>query len=224
MSKDRMQLFVGDTANLTANVLPEDADNKSVTWSSSNNEIVTVTNDGLVNAIKEGTAEIIAKSSIEGIEAKCSVTVKQINPEIILEFKEPLRIEADEISNLDINKLTVNEIKQLITTNLNMEIYDKDNVLLEEGDMIGTGSTLVLKDEDENEIFNYVFIIYGDVNGDGLINSLDVLIIQRHILETKPITGIFLKAGNISKNGALPSSLDVLKLQKHILEIKFIEQ
>ena len=83
---------------------------------------------------------------------------------------------------------------------------------------------MIIKDENDNIILQYIFIIYGDLNGDGQINSLDVLILQKHILEIKELKNVFLKAANISKNGQLPSALDVLKIQKHILEIKFIEQ
>lgn len=224
VSKETIQILKGKTAKLIANVLPEDADNKNITWSSTNSNIVTVNEDGTIMGIELGTADIIAKAKNENIQAKCSVTVKEINQNIILEFNEKLRIESDEISNIDINKNTVKDIKELIKTNLNVEIYKNDDTLLNDEDQIGSGSKLVLKDENGNEVYTYTFIIYGDVNGDGLINSLDVLVIQKHILEIKLLTGIFLKSGNTSKNGELPSSLDVLKLQKHILEIKFIEQ
>ena len=67
-------------------------------------------------------------------------------------------------------------------------------------------------------------ILYGDVNGDGKINSIDLLVLQRHILEIQKLEGNFLKAGNINKNGKNPSSLDSLLIQRHILELKFIEQ
>ncbi len=224
ISKEQMTMFVGKTAQLTVNVLPEDANDKTVKWSSTNNEIITVAEDGTVTALKPGTADVIVKTVDENIQAKCAITVKDIDTNITLEFDEKLRVEADEISNIDIDKSTVADIKQLINTNLNIEIYNSKDALLKDTDLIGTGSKLLLKDETGKEVYSFTFIIYGDVNGDGLINSLDVLVIQKHILETKLITGVFLKAGNISKNGRLPSSLDVLKLQKHILEIKIIEQ
>lgn len=224
ISKENIEIFTNKTAKLVANILPEDADNKNVIWTSTNNNIVTVTEDGKITGIAPGKAEIIVKSANENIQTKCNVTVKEINQDMILEFDKSLRIEADEISNIDINRNTVKDIKELITTNLNIEIYKNDNTLLNDEDQIGTDSKLVLKDENGDKIYTYTFIIYGDVNGDGLVNSLDVLVLQKHILETKLLVGVFLKSGNISKNGALPSSLDVLKLQKHILEIKFIEQ
>ena len=68
-----------------------------------------------------------------------------------------------------------------------MEFYNAQNEPLGEEDKIGTGSKLVLKNDLDETVYEYTFIIYGDVNGDGEINSLDVLIIQKHILEIKYI-------------------------------------
>ena len=48
--------------------------------------------------------------------------------------------------------------------------------------------------------------------------------LQRHILELKPLEGMFLKAGNIAKNGKAPSSIDLLKIQRHILNLQKIDQ
>ena len=65
---------------------------------------------------------------------------------------------------------------------------------------------------------------YIDLNGDGKINSIDLLVLQRHILEIEQLQGPFLLAGNINKNGKNPSSIDSLLIQRHILELKLIEQ
>lgn len=70
----------------------------------------------------------------------------------------------------------------------------------------------------------YDVIVYGDVNGDGKINSIDLLVLQRHILEIEKLQGVFLKAGNINKNGKNPSSLDSLLIQRHILGLQIIVQ
>lgn len=70
----------------------------------------------------------------------------------------------------------------------------------------------------------YIIIIYGDISGDGKINSADLLTLQKHILEIQKLKGVFLKAGNIRKNGKNPSSIDSLLIQKHILEIELIKQ
>lgn len=224
LSKEKLELLVGSKTNIIANVLPEDATNKEILWSITNPGIATITKDGVVTAKSVGTTEIIAKSSSENIQSKCILTVKQISEDITLEIDESLKVDGDEISKLDITKNTVSDIKTLINTNLTMEFYNSKSELLSNTDKIGTDYKLVLKDSSGNEVYKYTFIIYGDVNGDGLIDSLDVLVLQKHILETKLITGVFLKSGNISKNGQLPNSLDVLKIQKHILETKLIVQ
>ncbi len=223
LDKQNVTLLKGNKITISANILPEDATNKKVLWISENENIASVAN-GVITANNEGITNIIAKAENEDIKAICKVEVKQLSQDVILEFDEDLTIEADEISNLNIEKLTVAEIKEKINTNLTMEFCNYKNETLDEENKIGTGSKLRLKNELGEVVYEYTFIIYGDVNGDGEINSLDVLIIQKHILEIKQITDIFLKSANTSKNGELPSSLDVLKIQKHILEIKYITQ
>lgn len=66
----------GETLQLTATVLPEDATDKTVTWASSDEAVATVDQNGLVTAVAAGTATITA-STIDGsdLSASCEVTV-----------------------------------------------------------------------------------------------------------------------------------------------------
>ena len=94
---------------------------------------------------------------------------------------------------------------------------------LEENETIGTGSKIRFLENGKVKM-EYKIVIYGDLNGDGKINSIDLLVLQRHILEIEQLQGPFLLAGNINKNGKNPSSIDSLLIQRHILELKLIEQ
>ena len=68
----------GSSQNLTATVSPSNATNKTLTWSSSNTSVATVSN-GVVKAVGFGTATITAKSN-NGKTASCKVTVNPIQP------------------------------------------------------------------------------------------------------------------------------------------------
>jgi uncharacterized protein YjdB len=71
-------LFVNETRQLTATVLPTNATNKNVTWGTSNPNIATVNASGFVTAIAEGTAGITAKSVDGNFTASTAITVSNI--------------------------------------------------------------------------------------------------------------------------------------------------
>ena len=70
-----VEFEVGNTVKLSATPNPVNAD-ASVTWSSSDNSVASVSADGLVTAVKEGTATITATSTVDPtIKATCQITV-----------------------------------------------------------------------------------------------------------------------------------------------------
>ncbi len=76
MSQTELSLREGQTATLSVNVLPDNAENKGVTWSSSNDAVATVSADGLVTAISLGEAIVTATAADgSGVTATCRVTV-----------------------------------------------------------------------------------------------------------------------------------------------------
>ena len=71
-----LSLKVAGTATLSAIVTPETTTNKSVTWSSSNEAVATVSPEGLVTAVSLGEATITATAADgSGVTATCIVTV-----------------------------------------------------------------------------------------------------------------------------------------------------
>ncbi len=71
-----LSLQKGDTHTLTATVMPVDAENKTVAWESSNEAVATVSTDGLVTAVAEGSC-VVTCSAVDGsgVYAECQVTV-----------------------------------------------------------------------------------------------------------------------------------------------------
>ncbi len=74
MEPTTLSLTVGQTHVLNATVLPENATNKSVTWSSNAPDIVEVTAGGAVTAKAAGTATVTARAA-NGLAVTCIVTV-----------------------------------------------------------------------------------------------------------------------------------------------------
>jgi len=70
-----LNLIIGENALLQASITPANASNQAVTWSSSNNSIATVDQNGNVTAIAVGNANIIATSSDGGFTASSLVNV-----------------------------------------------------------------------------------------------------------------------------------------------------
>lgn len=91
-----LELKVGDTCQLEALAHPADATNREVTWQSNNPDAVTVSNQGLLTAVAEGTALITAASVDGNATVGCYVVVSTegggggpIDPEIIVECESP---------------------------------------------------------------------------------------------------------------------------------------
>ena len=76
LNTDKLTLYKGETYTLKATVLPETASNKTVTWSSSHPEIVTVSKTGVLKAVSAGTATIRVKTA-NGLSASAVVNVPQ---------------------------------------------------------------------------------------------------------------------------------------------------
>ncbi len=74
LNKEEITLTEGESFSLTASISPSDATDKSVNWSSSNATVAQVSQNGLVQAMKEGIARITASCSDRS--AVCVVIVK----------------------------------------------------------------------------------------------------------------------------------------------------
>ena len=74
LSKSTLSLETGDYATLAATVMPSDAADKTVVWSTSNASVASV-EDGKIAALSPGTAVITVKTEDGGFTAECKVTV-----------------------------------------------------------------------------------------------------------------------------------------------------
>ena len=78
LNNSTLTLNVGGTNTLIATVLPSNATNKSVIWSTNNSSVASV-NNGLVTAHAKGQATITVTTADGGYSASCSVTVNEVS-------------------------------------------------------------------------------------------------------------------------------------------------
>ncbi len=87
--------------------------------------------------------------------------------------------------------------------------------------IIATGSTITIKNSEETK--TYTIVIKGDTSGDGKINALDLLQVQKNILGTYSLKDAYKLAGDTSDDGKI-NALDLLQVQKNILGTYTINQ
>ena len=105
---------IGDGFKLTATVKPDNATDKSVTWTSSNASIATVDASGNVKGVKDGEATITAKTT-NGKTADCKVTVNPIQAESITIEPAEVKLDVGEEMTLKATVLPTNTTDQTVT-------------------------------------------------------------------------------------------------------------
>lgn len=77
VSPNETEVEVGSTVTLTATKKPSIGSTEGLVWSSSNNRVAKVNDDGVVTGIAQGTVTITIKSSSGLVKTKAKVTVVQ---------------------------------------------------------------------------------------------------------------------------------------------------
>ena len=304
LNKTSMEANVGKTYYLVANVMPENATNKKVIWSTNNDKIATVDSQGAIKTVGRGTVEITAKTEDGGKIATCTLYVDipvesikldkeeytvvenstiNIKPTILpenavnkeydvkIENEEILKYENDlfkgnkkgetkvtfttkdgqktvsaivkVVSKDDVDiyidgtlnviddkyiskiepETKVVDIRDKFTSKYNIYLYSKDGVILKDEDVISTGSTLKITDND-TVIKEYTFIIYGDINKDSKISSGDYVLVKNHIMNQTPFDEIQQISGDTNKDNKISSS-DYVLIKNYIMVNKdYIKQ
>ena len=120
LSVDKSEIVVGETTQCKATVLPSNALNKKLEWTSSNTSVATVDETGKVLALAEGTARITAKST-DGSNRSASVTVTVTRGQVTEE-------------TLHINEIMASNVDEFVSPAFNfdgwMELYNSSDLPL----------------------------------------------------------------------------------------------
>ncbi len=114
LNAETLTMYEDENLILEANILPENASNKNIIWTSDNEAVATVNESGVVHSIKEGAAIITATTEDGGKVASCSITV--------IRFGKVIGVTLDQIEL----SLLPGEKKTLIATVLPEEAVNKN--------------------------------------------------------------------------------------------------
>lgn len=89
---------------------------------------------------------------------------------------------------------------------------------------VATGNVLEVYDGNNKKISSYTLVVYGDTNGDGSIDVLDMIKTNRHILGLEKMTGCYLEAGDANRQNDGVNVLDLIYINRHALGISTIKQ
>ena len=97
ISQPTAEMIVGETVQLKATVLPDNASDKTIQWASSKQSVATISENGLVTAIAEGSSTITATAGEKSISCQVIVSKKVIAvTSIYLNKKELTLVEGEE--------------------------------------------------------------------------------------------------------------------------------
>ena len=164
---------------------------------------------------KKGAHIKIAVPEIDGYNAKSSEIATVFENGKNFEFvysQKDYKYKVDEENLLVLNVAEKTDARTFKTKfGRDAKVTDKDGKAIDDTTKVFTGCKAVCGDK------TYTVIVKGDVNGDGLANSVDYLMLKRYVLGTYELDENCVKAG-IMADGTKPTAKDYTMMKRYVLE------
>ncbi|MGN1029824.1 MAG: Ig-like domain-containing protein [Bacilli bacterium] len=200
-----LKFEVGETKKIEIKFIPSNANNLKVSYEVVDESIITVSNNGVVTALKKGTTTLRIRT-LDG-----SNIVKEI----------PIIVIIDQI-NLDDYRVIEDSFIQ-IKENYNIDrfiasIYQGDNYEIKvssKNQVIGTGDKISIFNKDGTKAFEYAAVVLGDITGNGLVDVGDVAKLYQHLKGAIDMDREFKLASDVYQDSVLELN-DVAKLYQYV--------
>jgi len=184
LSETALALVPGGEATLTATVAPENATDKAVVWTSSDEAVATVRTDGLVTAVAAGSATITATAG--GVSAECTVTVTEA--EIVDAASE---VDGSALENSGLDETDI----QTVTSAANVESEDLSGSAAQTAEVQAAANEAAEIAEDETKKAEAVEKLKTAIGTE--VDAKDVVIVVQPIIKIKPSAASKPKEGRI---------------------------
>lgn len=216
-------LFGFDKDVLEYNYFIDTSSNNLNIKGTAENSLSTISGDGTIPITSEINEIVLIVTAENGEIKTYKINVIKVASVVsITELSDKLGVINDNIiPNNNINTPISTIVNKIISNSPSsiINVSDSNGTLLDMNVSLKTNQTITVTTS-SNESKTYKISVTGDVDGDGIINILDLLKVQRHILRSKTLESAYLVAGD-TNNDKEVNILDLLRIQKHILgEIK----
>ncbi len=208
LDRTDISLEVGKSTTLSCTVIPTNATDKSVTWSSSNSSVAKVDENGRVTAVSVGTANIVVKTTSGEKTATCKVTVPAVavNVSGLTLDKNFQALDVGETATLTATVTPSNATNpNVIWTSENKSVATVVNGVVT---AVGEGTTTIVATAEDNgykdtcmisvysptddKVLNEGFVfevdtvakVFGNANNDDRIDAEDIKYVQKIINKT----------------------------------------
>ena len=200
LSNTIYNVSVGEKITLDASIV-SDSINKIAIYSLSNSN-AKISKDYLV-AMSKGSI-VVTVSTTNGISKTFTVNITNDLNTDKYNFKDGYILGIKD-------NTTYKNFLNNINNNATIVLYDGDKVVNDMDSIIKTNMKINVNDR------NYILIVLGDVNGDGIVKMNDVMAIAKYIVENKGITGNYLIAADVNYDNNIKMN-DVMKISKYLVE------
>lgn len=218
VDKNSMTIEIGQTEKIVATILPNNATNKNISWTSSNTRIATVNSNGEVKGISAGVVTVRGVTVDGGYSV--NITVRVSDTVTITSDKYSI-IKKSNSLNEEINYITkiaeetsINDFKKNITAYSNLEFYNLANKQMGDLDYVFSGTRVRLIDNSE-----YILVVSGDVNSDGKVSLVDLSRLKMRIVGISTLDDYQAEAADVNYDGKI-SITDLSNLKMYLVGLK----
>ena len=211
--------------HLQVYVLPENANNKTIIYSTTDPAIATISDEGEITALQKGSTRISIYAEENSDIAK-TIELKVID---LVESEEYIV----DIDNLIVKNIPVNTTREEFLSNMQIagdyKIYsnadferlqiqgNSENIAeIESDELVGTGTVILVNGQAVK------LVVKGDANGDGRFDIIDVSGVVLHIVEKSLLDGVYKLAADINEMENLEEgaeTVDIVDLSQMILAL-----
>lgn len=216
--------FTSSASNYTCKV---DSTVNSVEVSANKTSVYsTVKGTGTYNLTNNNTTITITVTAANGNSRNYVITVNRVGQEIStpndivssMGYNNNNGIISKINIGTDVNNILSNIRNRFPTATVSMKDKDGNNKTT---GLIATNDKLSITNNKQTK--EYSVVIYGDTDGNGKIDIIDLLKVQKNIKKASMLSGNYVTAADTNKDGTIDIS-DLLKVQKQIKGVSTIEQ